>query len=209
MAFEELLVQERLLKPGDLLRFDGPWGEPYTDTLFRVSNAQTTRRVRQVALSDAQVQTVVDIDAIGLNPEHRLFAYELRIGVGKGLYKLYTRWPTNDFTRQLQDPNFQINPADADLKLIGFTDHLTSPIPDPKYRFFWVNDQLPSFVVLADSGTVAVPMFQKVVLSFIVNILALSRETDENVLRQVQTGEIFVSAAQHYEITRMVGRRNE
>ena len=127
MAFEELLVQERLLKVGDLIRFEGPWGEPYTDTLFRVTSAMTTQRTRQVALSAPAVQTVVDVDVAGLNPEYRNYAYEIRIGVGKGLYKVYSRWPTNDFTRQLQDPNFQINPADADLKLIGYSDYVSSP----------------------------------------------------------------------------------
>jgi hypothetical protein len=204
LAFEELLVQERLLKAGDLLRFDGPWGDPYTNKLFRVTRAETTQRVRLVALSAPTRQHVVDIDGIGLNPEHKLFAYEVRIGVGQGLVKVYARWPTNDFTRQLQDPNFQINPADADLKLIGFSDHISSPFEDPRFRWFWVKDQLPSFVALADSGTLAVPMYQKVRLRFIVNILGLVEETDSQTLQKVQSGELFVSTAQHYELQ---GRR--
>ena len=204
MAFEELLVQERLLKAGDLLRFDGPWGEPYTNKLFRVTRAEVTQRVRLIALSPPTRQHVVDIDAVGLNPEHSLFAYEVRIGVGQGLVKLYARWPTNDFTRQLQDPNFQTNPADADLKLIGFSDHVSSPVEDPRFRWFWVKDQLPSFVALADAGSLAVPMYQKVRLRFIVNVLGLVEEKDSQTLQKVQTGELFVSAAQHYELQ---GRR--
>ena len=207
MAFEELLVQERLLKPGDLIRFDGPWGEPYTDRVFRVTRTETTQRVRLVAQSAPQAETVVDIDAIGLNPEHTLFAYEIRIGVGQGLVKLFSRWPTNDFTRQLQDPNFQINPSDADRKLIGFSDHISSPFEDPLFRWFWVKDQLPSFLVLADSGGAGVGgMFQKVRLRFIVNILALVEETDQETLAQIETGELFVSTAQHYELQGRRGR---
>jgi hypothetical protein len=204
LAFEELLVQERLLKAGDLLRFDGPWGDPYTNKLFRVTRAEVTQRVRLIALSAPTRQHVVDIDTIGLNPEHSLFAYEVRIGVGQGLVKLYARWPTNDFTRQLQDPNFQVNPADADLKLIGFSDHVSSLYEDPRFRWFWVKDQLPSFVALADSGSLAVPMYQKVKLRFIVNILGLVEEKDSQTLQKVQSGELFVSAAQHYEL---LGRR--
>lgn len=205
MAFEELLVQERLLKAGDLIRFDGPWGRVYTDTLFRVTSAVTTQRVRQIALSAPDVQTVVDIDNIGLNPEHEFFAYELRIGVSRGLIKLFARWPSNDFTRQLQDPNFQINPGDVDLKLIGFSDSISSPVEDPRFRFIWIKDQLPSFIALADSGSAAIPMFQKIVLRFIVNILGLQEETDPQVVEQARTGELFVTAAQHYEL---IGRRN-
>lgn len=205
MAFEELLVQERLLKAGDLLRFDGPWGDPYTNKVFRVTRTETTQRVRLVALSAPTRQHVIDIDDIGLNPEHKLFAYEVRIGVGQGLVKVYARWPTNDFTRQLQDPNFQINPADDDLKLIGFSDHVSSPFEDPRFRWFWVKDQLPSFLALADSGTLAVPMYQKVRLRFIVNILGLVEETDSQTLQKVQSGELFVSTAQHYEL---LGRRS-
>ena len=204
MAFEELLVQERLLKAGDLLRFDGPWGDPYTNKVFRVTRTETTQRVRLVALSAPTRQHVIDIDDIGLNPEHKLFAYEVRVGVGQGLVKVYARWPTNDFTRQLQDPNFQINPADDDLKLIGFADHVSSPFEDPRFRWFWVKDQLPSFLALADSGTLAVPMYQKVRLRFIVNILGLVEETDSQTLQKVQSGELFVSTAQHYEL---LGRR--
>lgn len=204
MAFEELLVQERLLKAGDLLRFDGPWGRLYTDKLFRITSAINTRRIRQIALSAPGVQTVVDIDDIGLNPEHELFAYEIRIGVNRGLIKLFTRWPTNDFTRQIQDPNFQINPADVDLKLIGFSDSITSPVEDPRFRFIWIKDQLPSFIALADSGSLAVPMFQKIILHFVVNILGLMEETDQQVLDQAASGELFVTAAQHYEL---IGRR--
>ena len=204
MAFVDLLVQERLLKAGDLLRFDGPWGRNYTDTLFRITSATNTRRVRQIALSAPDVQTVVDIDDIGLNPEHEFFAYEVRIGVSRGLIKLFPRWPTNDFARQLQDPNFQINPADADLKLIGFSDSITSPVEDPRFRFIWIKDQLPSFVALADSGSLAVPMFQKIVLHFVVNILGLEQETDQQVLDQAASGELFVTAALHYEL---IGRR--
>ena len=204
MAFEELLVQERLLKRGDLIRFEGPWGDPYQNKLFRISSAETTQRWRLMALSAPGVQTVVDIDDVGLNPEHALYAYELRIGVGRGLYKLYARWPSNDFTRQLQDPNFQINPADDDLKLIGFSDHVSSPFEDPRFRWFWVKDQLPSFLAMADSGTLAVPMYQKVRLRFIVNILGLVEETDTQTLQKVQSGELFVSTAQHYEL---LGRR--
>ncbi len=204
MAFEELLVQERLLKAGDLLRFDGPWGDPYTNKVFRVTRTETTQRVRLGALSAPTRQHVIDIDDIGLNPEHKLFAYEVRVGVGQGLVKVYARWPTNDFTRQLQDPNFQINPADDDLKLIGFSDHVSSPFEDPRFRWFWVKDQLPSFLALADSGTLAVPMYQKVRLRFIVNILGLVEETDSQTLQKVQSGELFVSTAQHYEL---LGRR--
>lgn len=200
MAFDELLVQERLLKPGDLIRFDGPWGDPYTDRTFRVTRTETTQRIRLVAQSAPANQTTVDIDGIGLNPEHGLFAYELRIGVGQGLVKLYSRWPINDFTRQLQDPNFQINPADADLKLIGFSDHISSPFEDPRLRWFWVKDQLPSFVSLADSGVAANGgMFQKVRLRFIVNVMALVEETDQDTLAQIETGQLFVSTAQHYD----------
>ena len=204
MAFEELLVQERLLKAGDLLRFDGPWGDPYTNKVFRGTRTETTQRVRLGALSAPTRQHVIDIDDIGLNPEHKLFAYEVRVGVGQGLVKVYARWPTNDFTRQLQDPNFQINPADDDLKLIGFSDHVSSPFEDPRFRWFWVKDQLPSFLALADSGTLAVPMYQKVRLRFIVNILGLVEETDSQTLQKVQSGELFVSTAQHYEL---LGRR--
>ena len=118
--------------------------------------------------------------------------------------KLYARWPSNDFTRQLQDPNFQVNPADADLKLIGFSDHVSSPVEDPRFRWFWVKDQLPSFVALADSGSLAVPMYQKARLRFIVNVLGLAEEKDTQVLQKAQSGELFVSAAQHYEL---LGRR--
>ena len=124
--------------------------------------------------------------------------------MGQGLVRVYARWPTNDFTRQLQDPNFQINPADDDLKLIGFSDHVSSPFEDPRFRWFWVKDQLPSFLALADSGTLAVPMYQKVRLRFIVNILGLVEETDSQTLQKVQSGELFVSTAQHYEL---LGRR--
>lgn len=200
MAFEELLVQERLLKPGDLIRFEGEWGVPYTNNLFRIGTAQNTQRVRLVALSDVDVETVIDIDAIGLNPEHQLFAYEIRLGVGQGLVKVYLRWPTNDFTRQLQDPNFQITPGNADLKLIGFSDHISSPYEDPRFRMFWVKDQLPSFVALADAGAIATPMFQKVRVRVIVNILGLIEEKDAGVLAKVESGELFVSSAQHYEL---------
>ena len=204
MAFEELLVQERLLKRGDLIRFEGPWGEPYQGKLFRVSSAETTQRWRLISLSAPGVQSVVDIDDMGLNPEHALYAYELRIGVGRGLYKLYARWPSNDFTRQLQDPNFQINPADADLKLIGYSDHVSSPVDDPRFRWFWIKDQLPSFLALADSGSAAAPMFQKVLLRFIVNILGLTEEKDQQVIQKASSGELFVTSAQHYDL---IGRR--
>ena len=204
MAFEELLVQERLLKRGDLIRFEGPWGVPYTNTLFRVGQTANTQRIRQVALSDVDVQTTIDIDAIGLNPEHALWAYEIRLGVGQGLVKVYLRWPTNDFARQLQDPNFQINPADADLKLIGFSDHISSPFENPLFRMFWIKDQLPSFIALADAGAVATPMFQKVRVRVIVNLLGLVEETDADVIARVNSGALFVSTAQHYELQ---GRR--
>ena len=200
MAFEELLVQERLLKAGDLLRFEGSWGVPYANNLFRIGQAHNTRRVRLVALSDVDVETVIDIDVIGLNPEIALWAYEIRLGVGQGLVKIYLRWPSNDFTRQLQDPNFQINPANADLKLIGFSDHISSPFEDPRFRMFWVKDQLPSFVALADAGAVATPMFQKVRINVIVNILGLIEETDAAVIADVESGKLFVSSAQHYEL---------
>lgn len=176
MAFEELLVQERLLKPGDLIRFDGPWGTTYEDKVFRIVNTLATRRVRQVALLAPQAEATIDIDDIGLNPEETLFAYETRIGVPRSLVKLYARWPSNDFTRQLQDPNFTINPADADLKLIGFSDHISTPIEDPRFRWIWVKDQLPSFIVRADSaptGSTTGP-FQKAVIRFLVNILGLT-----------------------------------
>lgn len=200
MAFEELLVQERLLKPGDLIRFEGSWGVPYANNLFRIGQTHNTRRVRQVALSDVDVETVIDIDAIGLNPEIALWAYEIRMGVGQGLVKIYLRWPSNDFTRQLQDPNFQINPANADLKLIGFSDHISSPFEDPRFRMFWVKDQLPSFVALADAGAAATPMFQKVRINVIVNILGLIEEVDAQVIADVDSGKLFVSTAQHYEL---------
>ncbi len=153
-----------------------------------------------IALSDVDVETVIDIDAIGLNPEHQLFAYEIRMGVGQGLVKVYLRWPTNDFTRQLQDPNFQITPGNADLKLIGFSDHVSSPLEDPRFRMFWVKDQLPSFVALADAGAAATPMFQKVRVRFIVNVLGLIEEQDANVIARVESGELYVSSAQHYEL---------
>lgn len=205
MAFEELLVQERLLKAGDLLRFDGAWGTTYQDKVFRITSAVNTQRVRQIALSAPDVQTVVDIDAIGLNPEHELFAYELRVGVSRGLIKLFLRWPSNNFTRQVQDPNFQINPGDVDLKLIGFSDSISSPVEDPRFRIIWIKDQLPSFVALADSGSAAIPMFQKIVLRFVLNILGLEQETDPQILEKAQTGELFVTAAQHYEL---IGRRS-
>jgi hypothetical protein len=203
--FEELLVQERLLKAGDLLRFDGAWGQRYQAKVFRITSAVNTQRIRQIALSAPDVQTVVDLDAIGLNPEHELFAYELRIGVNRGLIKLFARWPSNDFTRQVQDPNFQINPGDVDLKLIGFSDNISSPVEDPRFRMIWIKDQLPSFVALADSGSLAIPMFQKIVLRFIVNILGLEEETDPQILEDAQTGKLFVTAAQHYEL---IGRRS-
>ena len=205
MSFEELLVQERLLKAGDLIRFDGEWGSPYTNTLFRVTTAENTQRTRQVALSAPDVQTTIDIDAIGLNPEFSFWAYELRMGVVKGLVKVYLRWPANDFARQLQDPNFQINPANADLKLIGYSDSVSSPIHDPRFRMIWVKDQLPSFIALADSGAAATPMFQKVIVRYIVNLLGLKVEEDPSVLQRVESGELFVTAAQHYELQ---GRRN-
>ena len=205
MAFEELLVQERLLKAGDLLRFDGAWGSTYQGKVFRITSAVNTQRVRQIAFSAPGVQTVVDIDDIGLNPENEFFAYELRIGINRGLIKLFARWPSNDFTRQIQDPNFQINPGDDDLKLIGFSDSISSPVEDPRFRFIWIKDQLPSFIVLADSGSVAIPMFQKIVLRFIVNILGLEEETDSQILEQAQTGQLFVTSAQHYEL---IGRRS-
>jgi hypothetical protein len=204
VAFEELLVQERLLKAGDLVLFQGQWGEPYANQLFRVTAAENTQRVRQVALSAPQVQTVIDIDDIGLNPEHALWAYEVRIGISKSLVKLYSRWPTNDFTRQIQDPNFSVNPTDPDLRLIGYTDHISSPFHDPRFRWFWIKDQLPSFVALADSGPAAAGMYQKVLLRFIINVLGLQEETDQSVIDRVQTGELFVSTAQHYEL---IGRR--
>ena len=125
----------------------------------------------------------------------------------RSLVKLYARWPSNDFTRQLQDPNFTINPADADLKLIGFSDHISTPIEDPRFRWIWVKDQLPSFIVRADSaptGSTTGP-FQKAVIRFLVNILGLTEETDQQVLSKVQSGELFVTSAQHYDL---IGRRN-
>lgn len=207
MAFEELLVQERLLKSGDLIQFNGQWGFPYTDKLFRVVSAENTQVVSEIALAAPGVQTVVVLDDEGLNPEFENWAYEVRIGVSGELAKLYTRWPSNDFTRQVQDPNFSINPSDVARKLIGFSDQVSTPASDPRYRWFWVKDQLPSFIAMNDSGALgsATPVFEKISLRWIVNILGLTPETDPQVVEGVQNGSVFVSQAQYWNLT---GRRS-
>lgn len=47
-------------------------------------------------------------------------------------------------------------------------------------------------------------MFQKVILRFIVNILGLSEEKDQQVVQKANSGKLFVTSAQHYDL---IGRR--
>lgn len=214
MAFKLLVEPQRLLEPGDLVNFNGEWPQFWRNKLFRVTrNLQTIRdRVLAAALvPDGEI--TVNLDDIGLNPEFEPWLYQTRIGLNPGLYNFYVRWPSNDFAMQLQDPNFPINPADADLRNIGFLDEnmtkiqnatLESPDEALRFQFIWVKDQLPAFVVRSIASTIGPQIFQKIVTRFLVNICGLVEETDSSLIQRVASGELLVEQILHYS---QIGRR--
>lgn len=214
MAFKLLVLPQRLLEPGDLVSFNGEWPLFWRNRLFRITRNLQTIRDRVVAAAlvpDGEV--TINIDAAGLNPEFEPWLYQVRIGLNQGLYHFYTRWPSNDFTMQLQDPNFPVNPADADLRNIGFLDvdatkienaTLESPAPALRFQFIWVKDQLPAFLVRSMVSTTGPAIYQKIVTRFLVNICGLEVVTDANLIQRVQSGELLVEQVLHYS---EIGRR--
>lgn len=210
MSFKLLAVPERLFEPGDLVSFNGEWPQFYRNKVFRVTRTMQTIRERVVGRLAPAAQVTVNVDDIGLNPEYESWLYQVRIGVNPFLGHFYVRWPANDYTMQLQDPNFPINPQDDDLRYIGFLDHdatkkenptVFHPEPALRFQFIWVKDQLPGFIVYADSP---VGVFQKPVMRFLTNICAIVEETDQQTLEQVRSGKLLVAQATHYS---EIGRR--
>ena len=214
MAFKLLIEPQRLLEPGDLVSFNGEWPQFWRNKVFRVVRNSQTIRDRVVApalVPDGEI--TIDVDAAGLNPEFEPWLYQTRIGLNSGQWRFYVRWPSNDFAMQLQDPNFPVNPADADLRNIGFLDAnatkienatLTSPDEALRFQFMWVKDQLPAFLVRSMASTTGPALYQKVVVRFLLNICGLAEETDPNLLQRVASGELLVEQILHYS---QIGRR--
>lgn len=214
MAFKLLVTPQRLLEPGDLVSFDGEWPAFWRNKVFRVQRNSVTIRDRLVEAAlvpDGEV--TIDLDAAGLNPEFEPWLYQVRIGLPVGPFHFFTRWPSNDFTMQLQDPNFPINPADADLRNIGFLDHnatkienatLESPEPPLRFQFIWVKDQLPSFIVRSIASLTGPAVHQKIVIRFLVNICGLIEETNPAILGQIADGSLLIEQVIHYSL---LGRR--
>lgn len=214
MAFKLLIEPQRLFEPGDLVNFNGEWPEFWRNKLYRVTRNLQTIRDRVVApalIPDGEV--IINVNDAGLNPEFEPWLYQVRIGLNEGLYHFFVRWPSNDFAMQLQDPNFPINPADADLRNIGFLDSnatkienatLESPESALRFQFIWVKDQLPAFLVRSTASATGPDIFQKIVVRFLVNICGLVRVDDANLIQRVASGEILVEQVQHYS---QLGRR--
>lgn len=214
MAFKLLIVPQRLFEPGDLVNFNGEWPEFWRNKLYRVTRNLQTIRDRVVApalVPDGEA--IIDVDLAGLNPEFEPWLYQTRIGLNEGLYHFFVRWPSNDFAMQLQDPNFPINPADADLRNIGFLDSnatkienatLESPEAPLRFQFIWVKDQLPSFLIRSTASATGPDIFQKIVVRFLVNICGLVRVDDPALIQRVASGDVLVEQVQHYS---QLGRR--
>jgi hypothetical protein len=216
VSFRIFAVPAALLQPGDLVWFRGEWPLQWREQIFRVNDVLQTIRDRQEGIIGHGDELVVDPDDIGLNLERDNFFYQVRIGVNDFLGRLYVRWPSNDFTMQLQDPNFSISPEDVSAdqrQLIGFLDHgvtkkenptLFEPEEGLRFEFLWVRDQLPAFVYRGDAGAAATDIFSKVNVRYLTNICAIAPVDDPQLIDQITSGELLVTQAIHFS---EIGRR--
>lgn len=217
MSFKILTVPQSLLMPGNLVDFQGNWPEQWRDKIFRVSDALQTIRDREEGIIGHTGEITIDPDTdLGLNPERDEFLYQIRIGMNDFAGRFYVRWPSNDFTMQVQDPDFSIAPADTSAsqrQLIGFLDHTVTKKENPtlrdpesglRFEFLWVRDQLPSFLVRGDSGSAAEEVFSKVNIRYLTNICRIVEETDPTLIEDIRSGELLVTQAIHYS---EIGRR--
>lgn len=217
MSFRILTVPQPLLQAGDLVWFRGNWPLVWRDKIFRIEDTLATIRDREEGIIGHNDEITIDPDAtLGLNPERDPFLYQVRIGMNDFLGRLYVRWPSNDFTMQVQDPDFSIAPADATAaqrQLIGFLDHtvtkkenptILDPTPGLRFEFIWVRDQLPSFLVRGDSGSTAEDIFSKVNIRYLTNICGITEVDDPTLLDQITSGELLITQALHYS---EIGRR--
>ena len=217
MSFKILSVPQPLLMPGNLVDFQGNWPAAWRDKVFRVTDALQTIRDTEAGIIGHADEITINVDTdLGLNPEREAFLYQVRIGFNDFLGRFYVRWPSNDFTMQVQDPDFSIAQGDttaAQRQLIGFLDHtvtkkenptLRDPDPSLRFEFLWVKDQLPSFLIRGDSGSTAEDIFSKVNIRYLTNICRMEVETDPQLLADILNGELLVTQAIHYSET---GRR--
>ena len=216
MSFRILNLAQPLLQPGDIVWFRGNWPVEWRGKIFRISDALPTIRDRDEGIIGHTDEVTVDPEDIGLNPDRKPFLYQIRIGISDFLGRTYVRWPSNDFTMQLQDPDFSIAPADVSAnqqQLIGFIDHTVTkkenptfldPAPSLRFEFIWVQDQLPSFLFRGDSGSVAEEIFSKVNVRYMTNICGIAEVDDPQLVSDITSGQLLVTQALHYS---EVGRR--
>ncbi|HEU0022887.1 MAG TPA: hypothetical protein VFR55_14625 [Dehalococcoidia bacterium] len=217
MSFKILTVPQPLLQPGDLVDMRGNWPQPWRDQIYRVTDTLPTIRDREEGIIGHNGEITIDPDAtLGLNPEREEFIYQVRIGMNDFPGRFYVRWPSNDFTMQVQDPNFSIAQADTSAsqrQLIGFLDHTVTrkenptrrdPEPGLRFEFLWVKDQLPSFLIRGDSGALVTDIFAKVNIRYLTNICRIEAVTDPEIIDEIRSGSLLVSQAIHYS---EIGRR--
>ena len=216
MSFRILNLAQPLLQPGDIVWFRGNWPLQWRGKIFRISDALPLIRDRDEGIIGHNDEITVDPEDIGLNPDRDPFLYQVRIGFNDFLGRAFVRWPSNDFTMQLQDPDFSIVPADTGAnqqQLIGFLDHqvtkkenptFLSPEPGLRFEFLWVRDQLPSFLFRGDAGSLTEDVFSKVLVRYMVNICGLAEVDDPALVEEITSGELLVTQALHYS---EIGRR--
>ena len=217
MSFRILSLPQPLLQPGDIVWFRGQWPPFWRDKIFRIEDVLQTIRDFDHGIIGHNDEIVIDPeDDLGMNPERDPFLYQVRIGMNDFMGRFYVRWPSNDFTMQLQDPNFSIAPADVTAnqrQLIGFLDNTVTKRENPtlldptfslKFEFLWVQDQLPSFLIRGDSGSVAEEIFSKVNIRYLTNICGIAELEDPALIDQITSGELLVTQALHYS---EIGRR--
>ncbi|MFQ6030618.1 MAG: hypothetical protein ACE5Q6_24365 [Dehalococcoidia bacterium] len=217
MSFRILTVPQPLLQPGDIVWFRGNWPVQWREKIFRIEDALQTIRDFDHGVIGHDDEVTIDPDAtLGLNPERDPFLYQVRIGMNDFLGRFYVRWPSNDFTMQVQDPDFSIAPADttaAQRQLIGFLDHTVTKKENPtiwdpefslRFEFLWVRDQLPSFFVRGDSGAAAQDIFSRVLIRYLTNICGIAEVDDPQLIDRITSGDLLVTQALHYS---EIGRR--
>ncbi len=216
MSFRILSIPQPLLASGDIVWFRGEWPLTWRDRIFRITDVLQTIRDREEGIIGHDDEITVDPDDIGLNLERDPYLYQLRIGFNDFLGRAYVRWPSNDFTMQLQDPDFSIAPGDTTAnqrQLIGFLDHSVTkrenptqlePEPGLRFEFIWVRDQLPSFLFRGDAGAAAQDIFSKVNVRYMINICGIAEVQDPALIDEITSGQLLVTQAIHYS---EIGRR--
>ena len=217
MSFRILTLPQPLLQPGDLVWFRGQWNEPWRDRIFRIEESLATIRDFDHGVIGHGDEITINVNTdLGLNPDRNQFLYQVRLGLNDFLGRFYVRWPSNDFTMQVQDPNFTIAPADvtaAQRQLIGFLDRTVTKKENPtifdpefslRFEFLWVKDQLPSFLVRGDAGAVAQDIFSRVLIRYLTNVCGIAEVDDPQLIDQITSGELLVTQALHYS---EIGRR--